>query len=242
MKIQLETIPVWDGVKSGSECYICDLMAEAQQYAVSFYLGNSVMNPETRVKVNEHGFCYKHAQMITSANKPQGAALMIDTYLATSREKFERSLQELSEAKNSRLAKKAVEHFSNDLQQREKGCLICTSMKGRLVRYYYTTAYLWGDDPTFRTALAESKGFCLHHFQGLLQESKEALSPKLHPEFVRSLTQMELANLDRIAKDVYWMTQKYKSENKDKDWRGCEDAHKRGMNKITGRNRVLDPV
>lgn len=31
MKLELETIPVWDGVASKSECYICDLMAEAQR-------------------------------------------------------------------------------------------------------------------------------------------------------------------------------------------------------------------
>ncbi len=242
MKIQLETIPVWDGIKSESECYICDLMAEAQRYAVSFYLGSSVMNPETRVRVNEHGFCFKHSQMLVAAQKPQGVALMTDTYLAMSRVKFERSFNELLSAKSARQAKKAIEHFSSDLAKREVGCLICTSMRDRLVRYYFTTAYLWGEDQEFRDALAGSKGFCLHHYQGLLQQAKEALSPSLLPEFVRALTELELSNLDRIAKDVYWMTQKYKSENMDKPWNGCEDAHKRGMNKITGRSRVIDPL
>lgn len=242
MKIQLETIPVWDGIKSESECYICDLMAEAQRDAISFYLGSSVMNPETRVRVNEHGFCYKHAQMLVLGQNSQGVALMTDTYLAMSRVKFERSFNELLGAKGAKQAKKAIEHFSNDLVKREEGCLICTSMRDRLLRYYYTTAYLWGEDESFREALAESKGFCLHHFQGLLQQSKEALSPSVLPEFVRALTQLELTNLDRIAKDVYWMTQKYKSENMDKPWNGCEDAHKRGVNKMTGRSRVIDPL
>lgn len=242
MKIQLETIPVWDGIHSNSECYICDLMAEAQKDAISFYLGSSVMNPETRVRVNEHGFCYKHSQMLVAANKSQGVALMTDTYLAMTRVKFERSFNELLGAKSPRLAKKAIEHFSDDLEKREAGCLICSSMQDRLLRYYYTTAYLWGEDTEFREAFSESKGFCLHHFQGLLQQSKEALLASVQPEFVRALTQLELANLDRIAKDVYWMTQKYKSENMDKPWNGCEDAHKRGMNKMTGRHRVIDPL
>lgn len=242
MKIQLETIPVWDGIKSNSECYICDLMGEAQRYAISFYLGSSVMNPETRVRVNEHGFCYKHSQMLVTAQNSQGVALMADTYLAMSREKFEHSFNELLGAKSARQAKKAIEHFSEDLKKREKGCLICTSMQHRLLRYYYTTAYLWGEDHSFREALSESKGFCLHHFQGLLQQSQKALSSAVQPEFVRALTQLELTNLDRIAKDVSWMTQKYKSENMDKPWNGCEDAHKRGVNKMTGRSRVIDPL
>ena len=56
-KYQLETIPVWDGIKSGSECFICDLMEQAQTDSLEFFLGSSVMNPETRVRVNSTGFC-----------------------------------------------------------------------------------------------------------------------------------------------------------------------------------------
>ena len=38
------------------------------------------------------------------------------------------------------------------------------------------------------------------------------------------------------------MTQKYKSENKDKPWNGAEDAHRRAVEKVVGKARVLDPV
>ena len=31
-KYQLETIPVWDGIKSQSECFICDLMQQAEKF------------------------------------------------------------------------------------------------------------------------------------------------------------------------------------------------------------------
>jgi hypothetical protein len=242
MKIELETIPVWDGVVSGSECFICDLMQEAEKYAISFYLGNSVMNPETRVKVNEHGFCPSHFQMLLSANKPQGIALMTDTYLSTSREKLEKNFKALLDAKPGRKTQSAIANFSNQLGAREAGCLVCTSMQGRLERYCFTIAYLWNQDPEFKKALAKGKGFCLHHYQKLLQISSEALSGSSQAEFVKALTELELANLDRIGKDVYWMTQKYKSENYEESWKGCEDAHKRGVDKITGKNRVIDPL
>lgn len=242
MKIELETIPVWDGLNSHSECFICDLMGEAQKDAINFYLGNSVMNPETRVKVNEHGFCTKHWQMLSAANKAQSVALMSDTYLATTRTKAEGAINALLGAKNPRQAKKAVLAFCGVLEKREQGCLVCTAMEERLKRYLYTTCYLWGDDPSFREALAEGKGFCLHHFQLLLETASEVLSSSLYVDFVHALTRAEVENLDRTAKDVYWMTQKYKSENMDKSWNGCEDAHKRGVDKMTGKHRVTDPV
>ena len=41
-KYQLETIPVWDGIRSGSECFICDLMKQAEDDSLRFYLGASV--------------------------------------------------------------------------------------------------------------------------------------------------------------------------------------------------------
>ncbi|WP_320129211.1 DUF6062 family protein [uncultured Sphaerochaeta sp.] len=242
MKIELETIPVWDGVKSGSECFVCDLMKGAEQHAISFYLGNSVMNPETRVKVNEHGFCPTHAQMLLVANKPQGIALMADTYLSTTREKLEKNFKALLGAKPGRKTLNAITDFSNQLEKREEGCLVCTSMQGRLERYCFTIAYLWNQDADFKKALGESKGFCLHHFQKILEASNQALSGSVQTDFVKAITQLELANLDRIGEDVRWMTQKYKSENFDKGWNGCEDAHKRCVNKMTGESRVIDPL
>ena len=200
------------------------------------------MNPETRVQVNEHGFCPKHFQMLLAANKSQGVALLADTYLAETRKKLEESFNDLLKVRNVRQAKKAIVQYSEQFSKREEGCLICTSMQERLQRYYYTTAYLWGEDGAFKEAFAQSKGFCLHHYQGLLEASIKTLSSSVQSEFVRALTQLELANLDRIVQDVYWMTQKYKSENMDKDWNGCEDAHKRCVDKMTGKHRVIDPL
>ena len=48
--------------------------------------------------------------------------------------------------------------------------------------------------------------------------------------------------MDRVQKDDWWMTQKYKSENKDKPWNGAEDAHKRAVEKLVGKVRVIDPA
>ena len=242
MKLELERIPVWDGVRSGSECFICDLMGEAQGDAIAFYLGSSVMNPETRVRVNESGFCPSHWQMLLAANKPQGLSLMGDTYLSTTREKMKEAIGDLRRAKGARATKRAVERYKEQLREREAGCLVCTAMEGRLMRYLFTTAYLWEQEEEFRNALLASKGFCLHHFALLLERGQEAVSKGRYDAFVAEMTRLETENLDRIARDLHWMTQMYKSENRDKEWNGSEDAHRRGVDKMTGLHRVIDPV
>ena len=80
MKIQLETIPVWDGVKEGSECFICTLMKKAEEDGIRYYLSSAVMTPEVRVEMNRHGFCPHHSALLAEAGKPQSLALAMDTY------------------------------------------------------------------------------------------------------------------------------------------------------------------
>ena len=232
MKIQLETIPVWDGIRSGSECYLCDLRNQAQSDSIRFYLGPSVMNPETRVEINANGFCNVHFAQLAEANKPQGLGLVADTYLATLREELKDSMDALLHVKGGRKTDKAVSMFTRSLQKRKPHCLICEQIENREMRYLHTTAYLFGQDPDFRKALARSKGFCLMHYQRLLEISKEVLDDTVRREFISILTEVEMSNLQRLQEQVLWMTQKYKSENFDKPWNDCEDAQKRVVSKL----------
>jgi hypothetical protein len=242
-KYKLETIPVWDGVQSGSECFLCDLMNEAETHGVEFYLGSSVMNPETRVRVNEYGFCNQHFQLINqSTRSPQNMGLICDTYLSESRRKFEKAFNNILGAKAGRKTVKAVEDLTSKIEEREKGCLICSQMKSRLDRYVYTIICLWDSDNAFKEALGESKGFCLHHYEILIKSAPGILGANEANAFIKAITELELKNLDRIAEENLWLTQKYKSENHDKPWRGCEDAQHRAINKMVGNYRVIDPL
>lgn len=241
-KYKLETIPVWDALESDCECFLCSLMKEAEQHGVDFYLGSSVMNPETRVKVNEHGFCHHHFQMLSEARKAQGLALICDTYLEESMRKLKKAFDNLQNVNPGRKCNNAVKQFSQDLKDREKGCLICTQMEKRLDRYIYTIIYMTKNEPNFKDALSKSKGFCIHHFNTLINNAVDVLGSKDGAEFIKFLTEVELKSLERIACDVLWLTQKYKSENHDKPFNGCEDAHKRTVSKMIGDYRIIDPI
>jgi hypothetical protein len=234
MKIQLETIPVWDAMKTGSECYLCDLKLQSEKDGVAFFLGPSVMNPETRVNVNEHGFCRHHFEKLIEAGKPQGLGLMAETYLETDRKAWGKAMESLLQAKAGRKMDKAVAAFSDAVASRSPHCLICSRVEDREVRYLYTTVRLFITDLDFKVALKHSKGFCIPHFQRLLDISQKALSSEERRDFVQTLTEVELSNLERLQHEVVWMTEKYKTENFDKPWNGCEDAQKRVVRKLTG--------
>ena len=61
-------------------------------------------------------------------------------------------------------------------------------------------------------------------------------------EYYKTLADLLKKNLERVQADDYYLTQKYKSENKDKPWNGCEDAAKRAVYKLIGEAEVIDPV
>lgn len=233
-KYQLETIPVWDGIKSQSECFICDLMEQAQNDSLEFYLGSSVMNPETRVRVNSIGFCPQHTSMLVQSGHPNSMAVLWESHLETTRNKLAKVFRELESPKN---LKKTVASLDSVLSSREKGCLICSRMHDRLVRYCFTIPYLWGQDPEFRKAFDESKGFCLSHMATILRMSLEALDSKQQKAFAQSMAELQLRNLDRTSKDLVYMIEHYKSENRDKPWNGCKDAQVRAVYKEIGKGR-----
>ena len=242
MKIQLETIPVWDGLKSGSECFVCSLMKEAERDGIRYYLSSAIMTPEIRVETNRHGFCSKHFAMLAEENKAQSLGLVMDTYYEENKQSFYPALDAISSSSSPRKAEKGFSSLFKAYDERMGGCLICSRMNDRLVRYAYTVAALFEEDVEFNAELKKSKGFCMHHTRVLASIAPEALKGDILLEYYKTLAELLRKNLERVQADDYYLTQKYKSENRDKPWNGCEDAAKRAVYKLIGEGAVIDPV
>jgi len=175
VKYKLETIPVWDAVRSGDGCPLCALMAEAQRRYIDYYLGSSVMNPETRVAVNTTGFCPEHYRLLVLEPKPQALALITDTHLQETERQLRDTLMQLQSVQNVRKGRKVRDELIRLLAERESGCLICERMERALARYAYTLVHMWANDPEFREEYAPG-GPCLFHLPRLLTIAEEALS------------------------------------------------------------------
>ena len=239
MKEQLETIPVWDGLKANSECFICDLMEKAEEDSLNYYLGPAVMVPEIRVEINRVGFCPEHFKALSEKNKAQPLSLVCDTFYEESKKIYRPSFDSISKASSPRKALKAFASLEEQIKKREKGCLVCSHMEKRLERYCETVAALFEEDSSFREELERSQGFCTHHTIALVHYAQNVLKGDNLVSYIKLLSLLLEKNLDRVQKDAWWMSQKYKSENRDKPWNGCEDAHHRAVLKITGKARLL---
>ncbi|NCB00784.1 MAG: hypothetical protein EOM67_01285 [Spirochaetia bacterium] len=239
MKYELETIPVIDALEKGEECLMCTLMKEAHSDAISYYMGSSVMNSETRVSVNTTGFCPTHWNDLIEKRSAQSLALVSHTFLQTTMKELEHMKKSLYKSKIGKGAEKEVDKISSFLHQRETGCLICTKMESRLLRYTYTLVKLTIDNPEFKVNFFHGKGLCLKHTQDVLSMAKEVLDKNAFYTFSNELISLVYKNLERLEKEVWWMSQKYKSEHIDSPWNGCEDAHQRVVKKFIGEGRLF---
>jgi len=240
MKVALETIPVMDALRKNTECPICDLMKRAEEDALSYYLGPAIMVPERRVEINGKGFCQKHFKDLAECGHAQPLALVLDTYYEESKKSYKGHFERIAKAGGKeRKILKEFEALRRDVEKRDSGCLVCDYMSLRLERYLETFAALYHDDPEFRELLSSSKGFCIHHALDLASAAKSVLRGDEFGSFLTLLSKLLDENLDRVQNDVWRLTQKYKSENADKPWDGCEDAHKRGVLKLVGEGLVL---
>ena len=238
MKLKLETIPVWDAFAADTQCPLCHLMEASHRDAVAYYTGSSVMHPETRQEVNRTGFCPVHWKSILEAGSAQSVALLSHTFLLETIAKTADILESLTDETKAKRARKRVSEVSEILEKRSEGCLVCDRMTERRERYLYTIIKLFFDDSEFRGTFLDSRGFCLYHTQDLFTMSRKMLGDAQYVEFIRNLAIVTRSSLERLEGDVLWMTQKYKSENADKPWNGCENAQSRTVSAFTGEGRI----
>ena len=91
MREHLDTMPIWEAYRAGCECPLCEIRQKNEAMYIDNFLGASVMEPDTRVEVNQKGFCQRHfAQMFMASNR-LGLALMTHTYMKETMARLQKS-------------------------------------------------------------------------------------------------------------------------------------------------------
>jgi hypothetical protein len=235
MKYQLETIPVWDAFNEQSECPLCFLEERNEKSYVKFFLGDSVMDPPTRVAVNETGFCAEHAALLFGGGHKQGLGLMIHTYLKHTIPEFQNFADKLLKKSADKSRAGAIDELNRFARKNVSSCIFCKRLKQTLLRYTFTILYLWKKDHEFKKTMAGSKGFCLKHLPMVLEMAGNELSSSGLTEFLNMLIPLQAAAFNRLEQELLWFTQKFEYRNKDKPWHTSKDALQRAIQKLTGK-------
>ena len=245
MKYHLDTIPVWDAMKLDGECLLCALARKIELGEAERYLGASVMEPDTRIQVNEKGFCTKHHAMLYQMSNRLGHALMLESHLVRTRERMKKVQETLLKqadtlekaplgklSRGGRDAKSEIEESGKKLAQMAESCIMCDSIQEIVNRYLHTFFHLYKNDAEFRTRFENSKGVCLPHMADLVKVCCEELSAKESAAFLRMLCQMETKNMDRMQEDISWFIKKFDYRYQNEPWKQSQDAVPRTVNKL----------
>ena len=81
MRQHIDTAPIWEVYKQDCECPLCLLQAKVESANVNYFLGESVMEPDQRIEVNQKGFCPRHFKQLYDAGNRLGLGLMTHTYM-----------------------------------------------------------------------------------------------------------------------------------------------------------------
>jgi len=247
MKYEIDTIPVWDALKGGTECPLCLLERRSRQAAVRYYLGPSVMVPEVRVSVNETGFSPANLRLLAKDPNKLGLALVSHTRLKALRAKLAAGSRGLRAEADKAAAKgplealvggkalqSQIEAFAALLRAEEQSCLIEAKVRLDLERYAFTLLHLWQKDRDFRPAWAASPGTCLRHAPDLLEMAARTLAPPALGAFTAEFLTLLDKNLVRVEEDVLAFTQTFDSTHSHTLVGNPQGALDRALQKLAG--------
>lgn len=232
MKEKIYTIPLTDALNEGGECPFCTLEKKLEAEQVTYALGASMMEPDSRIISNEKGYCRRHFEMMSHESKALSLALVLDTHLNELIQKLEKAAAQPPQ--KGGLFKKAAEEnpLEAALSANEQSCLICDKLQHTLEKFAEVFWYLYQNESDFKKKVEKGQGFCLPHFALLLRCADRELSGKACEEAKQAVTKLELTHLKRINEEVNWFTKKFDYRYQDEPWKNSKDAPQRAMEKL----------
>ncbi len=217
MKEKIYTIPINEAFDQDCECPLCLIERHLEKEAIEYELGAAMMEPDHRELSNEKGFCKRHLEMMFEKENKLSLALVLDTHLVSLRKK----ISALKDSKKGLFKKETP-----TIKETVESCIVCEKIENTMNRYVDVLASMWKDEPEFREKFQKSKGFCLSHFDKLLELAKG--------DFLKALIEKEEKELEVINEDIHKFTLKFDYRNRDMDWGTAKDAPIRCVEKVVG--------
>ena len=233
MAEKLYTIPVNDAFDEQSECPICSMYKKLEDDSIAFMMGPSYMEDDIRMETDRLGFCKPHMLMLSKQENRLGLALILKTHL--DRQKKEALEIAGKTVQGKKLFKKPEEaEIVRWAREKTASCYICKRIDNMFSRYLDTVLRLYEKDADFRKKYSECKGFCQEHFGMLIKKGQEVLREQELQSFVTLTAKLYTDNLQRLADDLDWFTDKFDYRYRDAPWKNSRDAIERAVTKTNG--------
>ena len=237
MKEHIDTIPLHEAFDSGDECPFCYLERLSEQRAIRYCIGPgaSYMEPDFRGETDRLGFCRQHMKKLHDYGNALGNALILQTYLAGILKELDGEVAAFTPPGKPSLFQRKQEESSlvSWLKQRESTCFLCQRQEYNMKRYFHTFFVLLREEE-FHQKVERSKGFCLHHFEKLLEVASKEVPPSHRQWFYETALSLMQENLLRVKEDLDHFVEMFDYRSAGSDWRNSRDAVSRTMQKLRG--------
>lgn len=247
MRYSIDTIPVLDAFRQSSGCPFCTLYENLESECLQHYMGDSKMQPDIRIAMNETGFCARHfAKMYTDQEGKLGLALIVDTHSKLRMEHIEKqkdSILELCSRENgffdrvrsTETLRTHLKELTRQIRADDSRCMVCERVDTHLQRYLETAVYLWEHEAGFDELLRQSDGFCLKHLASLLEICNNGVVSRKKRGFIKLVLELQQEKSARDMADLEWFIRKFDYRNKEKPWGEAKTALPRVLNRLKGR-------
>lgn len=247
MKMQLDTIPLWDSFRAGGECPMCSLHKYLEDAYLDVTLGGAAMDPDIRIMSNEKGYCAYHFKALFDMGQRLPLALITHTHLLETTEKLRAVTETAMKPESSKrglFGKRTSDDPLDEVIRLASGadgsCMICERVSTTMKRYAETVMYLYKKDNEFADLYRNGQGFCLEHYAQLLKTAQKELSGNVRDSFIRDTLEQETRALDRLGDELKQFTLMFDYRNSGKDWGTSRDALPRTIQKLRGGRRPDD--
>lgn len=225
MKENICTIPINDLFKPKNGCPICRMEEMLEETYVAYTVGDSMMEPNTRIETNKKGFCHRHFSKMFQVGQKLPNALILESHLQQIIDDV------LPKKAGSKPDKKALEKI-NEL---EKTCYVCDRIK-RDVDHLLSTVYVqYQKDPDFVKLYREQPYICLNHYALIMKNAsmKNGISGKNMAQFHKDTYDLTKNYLVSLKEDITNFCSMFDYRNRGGDFGTSKDSIERSIEYLT---------
>lgn len=239
-------IPVNDAYNEPGGCPICRLRDKAEYSDLEYYLGPSLMEPDTRKITNKTGFCPVHMGKLNKAvTNRLGLGLVMHTHLKDFSEDLEPKLKAAIPAKAGLIKGRSSDYkqkllsTADLIDKRVATCPICEKLEDTMRHYVEVICWMYSHDKDFKEKFGKAEFHCLPHTSLLLRQAAK-LSQNEASDFVEALYANNSQTFASLIDDVEFFTLKFDYRNTDKPWGTSKNAIQRSMRFLSSDGRDFD--
>ncbi len=212
MKERIYSIPLTEALEKTQGCILCTLEKKLEEQAVEYFIGPSMMEPDSREITNEKGFCKRHMGMLFDKKNHLSLALMLETHV----KELEKSLA--MPKKSGVFSKDSPSKLLSDgIYRKINSCALCDKLDSQMKDVAENLAYLWDKEADFRKMFENSEGLCLEHMALVAKVCDGEIRGKKKEDFLLMLEENQKKQLDVLYKNLHNFTLSFDYRNAGKE-------------------------